>query len=282
MLECFAKFIELGNEPCQRVEVPYEGTTLPALLVPPRGTSGSGTPAPCMIHFDGLDVTKEILYLMGMPGALAERGVGCLVVDNPGVGESLRLRGLHNGPEAERPARAAFDFLAARAEIDQRRIGIMALSLGGYHAPRAAAFEPRLACAVAWGAQYDWGVIQRGRANDPASSLPVPHYWDHVGWVFGASGMDEIMRVSSQISLVGILDRIHCPILVAHGENDRQIPLAAAERVIAECVNSPRRELIVQRLADGGAEHCSIDNVPLICETIGDWVADVLGTAGRA
>jgi dienelactone hydrolase len=236
-----------------------------------------------MIHFDGLDVTKEILYLLGMPGALARRGVSCLVVDNPGVGESLRLRGLHNGPEAERPAGAALDWLAAnRPDVDAKRTGIMALSLGGFHAPRAAAFEPRLACAVAWGAQYDWGVIQRGRANDPASSLPVPHYWDHVGWVFGVQGMDEIMRVSSQISLVGILDRIRCPILVAHGENDRQIPLSAAQRVIDECVNSPRRELYVHRLVDGGAEHCSIDNAPLTCEAISDWVAEVLGAQARA
>ena len=60
-----------------------------------------------MVHFDGLDVTKEIIYLVGVPGALAERGIATLVVDNPGVGESLRMRGLHNGPEAEIPAKAA-------------------------------------------------------------------------------------------------------------------------------------------------------------------------------
>ena len=88
--------------------------------------------------------------------------------------------------------------------------------------------------------------------------------------------MDAILDVSSKISLVGILDRIRCPILVVHGENDRQIPLANARRVIEECVNSPKRELYIHTLADGGAEHCSIDNVPLTCEVISDWVAETL------
>ena len=159
-LDCFAKFLTLTRQNCRRVDVPYLNTSLPALLVTSQNAGGD---TPCMIHFDGLDVTKEIIYLVGVPGALAERGMATLVVDNPGVGESLRMRGLHNGPEAEIPAKAAVDFLQSTPGIDRNRIGIMALSLGGYHAPRAAAFEPRFKCAVAWGANYDWGETQRRR-----------------------------------------------------------------------------------------------------------------------
>jgi pimeloyl-ACP methyl ester carboxylesterase len=276
MLACFAKFLALTNQNCARCEIPYRGTSLPALYVPADDLA-PGQRAPCMVHFDGLDVTKEIIYMLGVPQALARRGISTLVVDNPGVGESLRLKGLHNSPEAEIPAGAAFDFLAARQDVDPARIGIMALSLGGYHAPRVAAFDQRFACCVAWGAQYDWGAIQRARHADTSSNLPVPHYWDHVGWVFGAKTIDEILAVSSKISLIGILDRIRCPILVVHGENDRQIPLSAAKRVVEECVNSPRRELFVHTLADGGAEHCGIDNVALTREQISDWVAETFG-----
>src|SRR5262249_14859528 len=93
-LECFAKFVDLSKRNCMRVEVPYLGTALPALLVQAEGRKADA-PAPCMVHFDGLDVTKEIIYLLGIPDALAKRGVSTLVVDNPGVGESLRLRGLN-------------------------------------------------------------------------------------------------------------------------------------------------------------------------------------------
>lgn len=275
-LACFAKFVELGKRNCTRVEVPFGASSLPGLLIAAEGTK-PGERTPCMVHFDGLDVTKEIIYLLGIPDALAKRGIATLVVDNPGVGESLRLRGLHNGPEAEKPAGACVDFLEQRAEIDSKRIGIMALSLGGYHAPRCAAFEPRFAACVAWGAQYDWGETQRKRRDDKTSSLPVPHYWDHVGWVFGVKTIDEIVEVSGKICLRGILDRIRCPILVVHGENDRQIPLAFAERVVAECVNSRKAELYVHRLADGGAEHCGIDNVALTRDVMADWIAQTLG-----
>ena len=153
----------------------------------------------------------------------------------------------------------------------------MALSLGGFHAPRVAAFEPRVACAVAWGAQYDWGETQRKRRDDKTSALPGPHYWNHVGWVFGVEGIDAIVEASSTISLRGILDRIRCPLLVVHGENDRQIPLDFARRVVAESSNSAKAELAVMKLADGGAEHCGIDNVAPTRELMADWIAETLG-----
>jgi dienelactone hydrolase len=272
-LDCFARYLDCSGVACQRVAVPYGDTTLPALFVP----AGGDGPAPCMIHFDGLDVTKEIIYMLGMPDALARRGVATLIVDNPGVGEALRDRKLHNSHEAEKPAAACVDYLEGLDAVDPARIGIMALSLGGYHAPRAAAFEHRLACAVAWGANYNWGATQRRRYESGEQSLPVPHYWDHVGWVFGKDTVEAILEESAKLTLEGILHQVQCPILVVHGENDRQIKLAQAEQTIAECTASPKAELYVHRLADGGAEHCSVDNVRLTIEVISDWVAETLG-----
>jgi dienelactone hydrolase len=273
-LDCFALFLKHTKQNCRRVEVPYLGTALPALLVDAHGSNGA---APCMVHFDGLDVTKEIIFLLGVPDALAERGIATLIVDNPGVGESLRLKGLHNGPDAEAPAKAAVDFLQSTPGIDRERIGMMALSLGGYHAPRAAAFEPRFKCCVAWGANYDWGETQRRRYEAREQRLPVPHYWDHVAWVFGKSSVEEVLEVSAKLSLKGVLHQIKCPILVVHGENDRQIPLSQAKQLVADCVSSPKAELYVHTLADGGAEHCGIDNVALTREVMTDWIAETLG-----
>jgi dienelactone hydrolase len=275
-LAAFAKYIALSGEPCRRVEVPYKGASLPALFVPAEGASAQA-PAPCMIHFDGLDVMKEIIFMMGMAEEYRRRGISTLIVDNPGVGESLRLRGLNQFPEAEVPAAAVIDYLEQQPEVDAKRIGIAALSLGGFHAPRAAAFEPRLACCVAWGANYDWGKIQRGRWETRHQSLPVPHYWEHVAWVLGTKSVEETLAVSDRMTLRGILDRIRCPILVTHGENDRQISVDYARQTVAECVNSPKADLHVHTLADGGAEHCSLDNVFPARELIADWVAETLG-----
>jgi len=279
MLECFRRYAELTGQPVEWVDVPYQGTTLPALYVPAREIPPGG--APCMVHFDGLDVTKEILYLMGMGEALRERGVSVLLVDNPGVGEALRLQGLTNFPEAEVPASACVDYLEGRDDVDASRIGIMALSLGGYHAPRAAAFEPRLRCCVAWGANYDWGATQRYRHQSQDPRLPVPHYWEHVMWVFGQTTMEGLLATADRMTLEGVLHRIRCPILVTHGENDRQIKLAQAERLVAECVNSPKAELFVHTLRDGGAEHCSVDNLALGVDAIADWVGATMRELGQ-
>ena len=70
---------------------------------------------------------------------------------------------------------------------------------------------------------------------------------------------------------------ITCPLLIVHGENDRQIPLWHAEKLYAAAVNCPDRELKVFSLADGGAEHCGADNGSLIVDYIANWVAQRLG-----
>jgi hypothetical protein len=94
---------------------------------------------------------------------LAARGIACLIVDGPGNGESVRFRGLYLHHETERYGKAAYEYLANRPEFDAKRIGIMAISLGGYYAPRAAAFEQRFACCIAWGAQWDYWQIWKDR-----------------------------------------------------------------------------------------------------------------------
>lgn len=274
MLDCFRQYAVLTGQPIEWVEVPYGDTTLPALYVPARNIPAGG--APCMVHFDGLDVNKEIIYLVGMADALRDRGVSVLLVDHPGVGEALRRQGLTNFPEAEIPASACVDYLERRDDVDASRIGIMALSLGGFHAPRAAAFEPRLRCCVAWGANYDWGATQRYRYQSRDPRLPVPHYWNHVMWVFGKDTVEDLLETADRMTLKGVLDRIRCPILVTHGENDRQIKLAQAQQLVAECVNSPKAELYVHTLAEGGAEHCSVDNLALGVDAIADWVGETM------
>jgi hypothetical protein len=150
-LDAFRRFAASTDIPIEFVDVPYEESTLPALFIP--ADSAESQP-PCMIHFDGLDVMKEIIFFLNGYD-LRRRGVSLLIVDHPGVGGALRLNGLHTRFDTEVPAGVCLDYLAARGDVDPSRIGIMALSMGGYYAPRAAAFEKRLACCVAWGGIWD-------------------------------------------------------------------------------------------------------------------------------
>ncbi|EYS85940.1 hydrolase [Cupriavidus sp. SK-4] len=272
MLHYFAKYVELGQVNCERVMVPYKDTVLPALLVKAEGEK----PEPCMVHFNGLDGVKEFLFLSGFPAALAKRGVSTLIVDNPGVGEALRKHGLSNFPEAEVPAAACIDFLEGRPEVDRDRIGMIALSMGGYHAPRATAFEPRFKCCVAWGANYDFGKRFRMRLEGHGTQKSVPHFLEHVQWVLGADSVEECLDTASGFTLKGILDRIRVPILVNHGELDRQVPVESAYLTYEDCVNSPRRELRIFTADEGGEQHCSIGNMSLATDYMADWIADVL------
>ena len=274
-IEIYKRGLICRKEPVEFVEVPYKDHRgqhkLPAYFmkapVPGR--------APCVVHFDGLDVTKEIIYA-AVGDEFRRRGISLLIVDHPGVGAALRLLGLASGPDTEKPAGASIDYLETREDVDPKRIGIMALSLGGYYAPRAAAFEKRFACAVAWGAIYDYHtcVTERiGGRGEPS----VPGYAEHVNWVFGCDKIEDTLKIVKQMTLEGVADKITCPLLIVHGENDRQVPLWHAERTYAAAVNSADRELKICRLADGGAEHCGADNGPLVVDYITDWVAEKLG-----
>jgi dienelactone hydrolase len=270
-IEVYAKGLKLRKEPVERVEVPYGEHTLPAFFMK-APVSGK---APCMVHFDGFDVTKEIIY-SGAADEYRRRGISLLIVDHPGVGESLRLKKLPSIPETEKPAKAAVDYLETRGDVDKDRVGMVALSLGGYYAPRAAAYEKRFKCCVAWGAIYDFGVAFAARING-TNEPSVPGFADHAQWVFGKNTLEEAMAVTRQMTLEKAAGEIECPLLVVHGENDRQIPLWHAEKTIEMAKKSPDKELKVFHLADGGAEHCGADNGSLIVDYITDWVADKLG-----
>lgn len=260
----------------EHVEIPYEGTSLPALLVhPDRGVAG-GRPAPAMVYFDGFDVTKEICFGYAVPD-LAARGVGCLIVDGPGNGESVRFRNLPLIAETERYATPVYDYLAGRPEFDPKRIGVMALSLGGYYAPRAASLEPRYACCIAWGAQWDYHAIWKKRLEDLATgkvlSLSVPP--EHLQWVLGVDSQAAALKVLEGFRLDGIVQKMRCPFLLLHGEGDEQISLSLAHTLF-DAVGAKEKKLRVFTREEGGHHHCQVDNITIGVHAMWDWVCDVL------
>ncbi len=177
LLELAQRSFELHSPRVSRVEVPYEGTTLPAYFS--QAPAADDGPVPVVVLVNGLHSTKEHQYSSGHWEEVAARGISCLMLDQPGTGEALRLQGLTARIDTEAWAGAAVDWLETRDDVDASRIGVVGWSLGGYYAPRAAAFEKRFALCVAWGANQDWGAVQRRRL-EREGERPVPHYWEHV------------------------------------------------------------------------------------------------------
>ena len=73
-----------------------------------------------------------------------------LLVDTPGRGSSMYLRGIPTRPDYEVPGMASIDWLVSRPEVDPDRIGLMGISMAGYYAPRVAAFDERVKALIAW------------------------------------------------------------------------------------------------------------------------------------
>ena len=268
----FDRGIALGQENCERVEVPIDGGTMPALYTRAAGPG----PHPVVVYCNGLDSCKELLYWSKLPQALARRGISTLCVDQPGTGETLRLQRLPATPYAEQWASKAVDWLETRPEIDARRIGMTGISLGGHYAPRAVAFEPRFASGAVWGANHNWAEVQQKRLRREGEN-PVPHYWAHVMWVFGAKDMDDFHARTADMTLDGVMERIKVPFLVTHGAQDRQIGVEYAHQSYDQLTGSPRRELKIFTPREGGVEHVGADNMAYGRDYIADWFADTLG-----
>jgi dipeptidyl aminopeptidase/acylaminoacyl peptidase len=262
----------------EHVEIPYEGTSLPAIYVHAEPVNRGGK-IPAVVFFDGLDVTKEIQYLKGVAD-LVSRGIACLIVDGPGNGESVRFRGLYLHHKTERYATPAWEYLASRPEIDFKRIGVMAISLGGYYAPRAAAFEQRYACCIAWGAQWDYQKIwldrfeRIARAVTPALSVAS----QHILWVLNATSQENALKRLAPFNLDGVVQKITCPFLMLHGEGDEQIPLGEAQKCF-DAVGSKQKTMKIFTRDEGGYHHCQIDNQSICSAYMWDWLEQVLEPA---
>jgi len=274
-LQLFEQSRQLARENCVRVEMPYGTHVISGLYVKAEGLL-PGQRAPIVVVMNGLDSTKEMLQKSVMGTMFARRGLGALFIDQPGTGEALRLHGLPAVPDTEVWASKVVDWLQQHADVDPQRIGALGVSLGGYYCPRAVAFEPRFACGAVWGANHDWREVQQARLKREGEN-PVPHYWKHVQWVFGARDMEDFFAKAEAMHLNGVLDRIRVPFLVTHGVNDRQIPLKYAHQTFEQLVNSPRRALMIFDAATGGVEHSSLDNPNNAGNLIADWLAEVLG-----
>ncbi|MFC3579165.1 alpha/beta hydrolase family protein [Sphingomonas hylomeconis] len=271
-LAAFERSTKLSSLPRERVEIPLAEGTMPAFYTRAPGAG----PHPVVVYCNGLDSCKELLYWSRLPEALARRGISTLCVDQPGTGEALRLQNLPVDPHSENWASKAVDWLEARDDVDAARIGMTGISLGGHFAPRAVAYEPRFASGAVWGANHNWREVQDKRMKREGEN-PVPHYWAHVMWAFGAQDMDEFLAKSADMNLNGHMDRITVPFLVTHGANDRQISVQYAHDCYEQLVNSPRRELKLFTAREGGVEHVGADNMSFGRDYIADWFADTLG-----
>jgi pimeloyl-ACP methyl ester carboxylesterase len=146
-LEAYERFVRLIGEeyrhtPLRRYRVPYGRGTLPALRMTPVRSRGT------VLFTSGFDTYLEE-YIPRMV-YYYDAGYDVIAFNGPGQGEALVKRGMKMTHEWEKPVKAVLDHFALR---DVTLVGV---SLGGYLALRAAAFEPRVTRVVAFNVMYDF------------------------------------------------------------------------------------------------------------------------------
>jgi dienelactone hydrolase len=268
-LRCYLAAMERLYPEIERVEVPYEGQSLPAYFVKGRGEGKKRT----VVMFDGMDNAKEMSVIFaGLD--LAKRGINVLAIDGPGQSEPLRLRNIPTRHDYEAAGTPAYDWVAARPEVDPARVAVMGYSFGGYHAPRICAFEKRYAACVAFGAMH-WNLYDFVVGHAPKDPRATSGSTFQFRWVAGAPNNETALEWSKKFTLEGVADKVTCPILILHGENDRVIPVAEAHKLY-ERVGSKNKTLRIFTADEGGAEHCQVDHRQYGVDCIGDWLLKVL------
>jgi len=246
----------LLDRTAERVEVPFEGGTMVGTL---RRPSGVGRP-PLVLLLPGLDSTKEEFFTW--EDVFLDRGMATLSLDGPGQGET----GYHTHLRADYEVGpiAMLDHLAGRDDLDVERVGAAGVSLGGYYAPRTAAFEPRVRAACAIGGSHTFGEFW-----DDLPALTRETFVHHSG----AQSDDEARAIANSLTLTDVLPKVTQPLLVIFGKQDRLIPFEQAERVAAE---APNGELVMY---PEGNHVCN--NVPYRYRPLAaDWMADRLAHVG--
>jgi dienelactone hydrolase len=267
---CVAGFRAAGRHftpALEQVEIPYEGQTLPGYFYP--ALNAPPGPQPGLLYVAGADVLKEELYFLGGKAAI-ERGMALLVMDGPGQGETLRHRKLPSRHDYEVPVGAALDYLQSRPEVDAGRIALLGRSFGGYYAARAAAFQTRLSACAIFGALYD--------GRDLYDTYPPIRH--QLRWLTGARDLEDTRERLKAFSLQGVVERISCPLLVIHGEDDHLVPAWHARRTYEEARTD--KQLILYKPGEPGSVHCSYDGFPYTIPTLFDWLADRVGASGAA
>jgi alpha-beta hydrolase superfamily lysophospholipase len=218
---CYRKAAATLTPPAELVHVPYGDTSLAAYLRVPAAAGKPAARKPAVIMAPGLDSTKE--ELQATAEYFLARGLATIAIDGPGQGESEFELPIE--PAYEKVATAVVDYLTTREDIDPGSVGFFGVSLGGYYAGRAAAYEDRLKAVVALAGPYrldlDWDELPpQTRATFQARS------WTH--------SEEEARMKAGELTLEDAAREITRPLLVVGGGRDTIVPAYHQERLAKE------------------------------------------------
>ena len=238
----------------RRVEIPFEGSRLVAVVRTPRGAG----PHPVVALIPGLDSTKE--ELRSTEATFLARGMATFAVDGPGQGEAeydLAIRG-DWAPVAE----ALWQAVGSQPDLDRERLALWGVSLGGYYAPRvAAALGDRVRACVALAGPFNFGECWSQLPQLTRDTFRVRA---------GVDSDEQARQVALTLGMADVAGDVVAPLLIVFGRLDRLIPWEHAVR-LRDAVAGPVELLMIE---DGN--HGCANVAPHHRPRTADWLADRL------
>src|SRR5687767_6959402 len=204
-VECYRDGIAHARPPGERIELKYENRLVYGVLRKPANPN-----PPVLIMAPGLDSTKEEIHAYEEP--FLARGIAVLAFDGPGQGEAeyeIPICG-----DYERAAKAVVDWIEQRDDLDKARIAIWGVSLGGYYAPRAAAYEKRIKACIALSGPFEWERIWDGLPELTRETFRVRSH---------SKDETQARAVAKTLSMKDAARQITCPSFIVTAREDRLV-----------------------------------------------------------
>jgi pimeloyl-ACP methyl ester carboxylesterase len=292
-VSAFRSAAALSKPAIEPVEIPFEAGSLPGYFLHAEGKS---EPKPTIVHVDGYDSNIQEMYFAHGPAA-TRRGYNCLLFDGPGQGRNLIRDGLALRPDWEVVVRAVIDYVLTRPDVDSRRIVLAGWSFGGFLAPRAAAFEKRIAALVADPGQWDqkeglrmlpvsaealndldhadrnvFASIEKGLRSDQADPMLRWRIIQRLLWVHGKSNLYDLAREITRFEISSVVRNITCPTLLTAAEGD---PISRGAQTLYDALEC-QKTLVKFSLAEGSGGHCEGLSRALYHQRVFDWLDETL------
>jgi len=273
----FTAAIPLLDLHVETFAVPYAGATLKGYFFAP---DDSGTPRPTVLAPCGYDSTAEgLVYLTGP----LERGYNAVVFEGPGQGAALYRDRLWMRPDFEVVLSPVVDLIGARSDVRADQLVLIGRSFGGYLAPRAAAFEPRLAALVCDPAQPDMGArIPPGLVGTLAPavvnaqmrfSADRREFFGARMAVHGLTRISDYFAELRRYTMLDVADRISCPTLLVECDGDF---VGGGGPQLQKAMTGTEATLVNLTAAQGTGGHCGAMGQRVWNQVVYDWLATVL------
>jgi len=244
--------------------------TLPSTGAPPFAVAvsliGSG------LHYRDGNRRPEHPYrpFREIAGALAERGVAMLRLDDRGVGGSTGDGNAATGDDIADDTRVAITWLRGRKDIDPARVALIGHSFGGTVAPMVAAEDPSVAALVLMGApavsfretmryQHRYDIERDASIARERKAAALEERMARQERNVAAS-VEKWRPWSQDRDPLPTARRVRCPVLILQGLTDRAVSPEEArtlERVMRDAGN-PR---VTLRLFENLNHHFNLDPV---------------------